>query len=188
MPLRNILRVFSVAAFDSHFLTYNFRVVDKLLKEHLKAHFGVKQRTLQAWLRAGLIPGTTRTKGGHYRVRAPRGMTADRYHAALASFVGAGGSSSKELLRRAAAAAVPDSWWDWLAAVTANVKTYNTAMRQVRRVCRGQGGVPFFRLDDMVAASKRRAGLPAKRRKATSSASSSSAPAPAGVPASAPAQ
>ncbi len=132
--------------------------------------FGVGQRTLQTWLRAGLIPNTTRTKkgNGHYRIRAPKGLRPDLYQRALDVFSGGGDPAKK-----CAEAGLPVTFWLWQQQVVRNVRQYNIAMRQVRRVCRGQGGVPFFTLDQMVGAD-RRYRLQKRKQKATSSASLSS--------------
>jgi hypothetical protein len=151
-----MLRVYSVVFDLSRRAAISGRV-DRLLKEHLMLWFGVKQRTLQSWLRAGLVPGTIRTRGGHYRIRAPHGMTAEIYNHALSVFSGGGA-----LLHKTSQAKFPPSWWSWQETVSQNVRIYNTAMRQVRRVCRGQGrgGIPFFSLEQLrpvVKPSPRRA-------------------------------
>jgi hypothetical protein len=136
------------------------------LKEHLMLWFGVGQRTLQTWLRAGLIPNTTRTKRGkgHYRIRAPKGVKPEHYQRALEVFSGGG-----DPLEKCAAAGLPITFRIWQQQVTRNVTQYTAAMRQVRRVCRNtQAGVPFFTLKQMVKADKRY-GRPPKKKKATSS-------------------
>jgi len=147
--------------------------VDRLLKQHLLLWFGVGQRTLQTWLRAGLIPNTTRTKKGkgHYRIRAPKGMTPELYQRALDVFSGGGDPAKK-----CAEAGLPVTFWLWQQQVVRNVRQYNIAMRQVRRVCREvQSGVPFFTLNQMVGAV-RRSRLQERKRKATSSSASLARP------------
>lgn len=138
--------------------------MDKLLKDHIMLMFGVKKRTLQDWLRAGLIPNTTRTKGGHYRIRAPKGMTADIYSRAVEIFtndpskgeqdgvkrLGQQGRTTNawHMVKAAKDAGVPESWWDWQLRIAKNVKHYNAFMRPLRRHCRGKVSLPFYRLDD----------------------------------------
>lgn len=142
--------------------------MDRLLKEHLMLWFGVGQRTLQTWLRAGLVPNTTRTKKGkgHYRIRAPKGMTPELYHRALAAFSGGGNPAKK-----CAEAGLPVAFVLWQQQVSRNVRQYNAAMRQVRRVCRNmQSGIPFFTMDQLVGAD-RRYRLQERKRGANSSTS-----------------
>jgi predicted site-specific integrase-resolvase len=99
----------------------------------------VKKRTLQAWLKAGIIPGTIRTKGGrgHYRIRAPKGVTADLLRRAVVGFGGVAGLDRQSGLSEASASALPPSWWRWRATVKANVTDYNLVMRNVRRSFHG---------------------------------------------------
>ena len=128
--------------------------MDKLLKQHLMDWFGVKQRTLQTWLRAGLVPGTTRTKKGcgHYRIRAPKGMKPELYHRALGVFTGTG-----DPLKKCAEAGLPLSFWLWQQRVAYNVGVYQRTMRDVRRACRvhGLGAPPVYTLGGLKAASRR---------------------------------
>jgi len=139
--------------------------MDRLLQKHVMTMFGVKKRTLQVWLRAGLIPNTTRTKGGHYRIRAPKGMTADIYSRAVKIFTSDLNGSEDEairrlgqegigyrtphLVKRSADSGVPQSWWEWQTRIAKNVRSYNALMKPIRRYCRPWGGAPFYRLDDL---------------------------------------
>ncbi len=140
--------------------------MDKLLKDYLMTAYGVKKRTLQTWLKAGLIPGTIRTKGGrgHYRIRAPRGVTPELYLQALVEFGGASGLTREQRLQQAGKSSLPQAWWDWSCAVMVNVRDYNSVMRNVRRVFRG-GHMPEVTL------AKIRQMLKRPRRRTTSSAS-----------------
>jgi hypothetical protein len=139
--------------------------MDRLLQKHVMTMFGVKKRTLQGWLRAGLIPNTIRTKGGHYRIRSPKGMTAAIYSRAVKIFTSDFKGSENEairrlgqegigyktphLVKRSEDSGVPQSWWEWQARIAENVRSYNALMRPIRRHCRPWGGAPFYRLDDL---------------------------------------
>ena len=136
--------------------------------------YGVGQRALQEWLRAGVVPGVIRTKKGkgHYRIRAPKGMTPDHYYHALTHF-GLGGLSAgttSQRVRQAFSSGLPETWWNWQVTLAQNVTDYRGAMRQVRRVCRGKTAVPFFTLSQMKAHDR----AFNRRRRTTSSAKTSS--------------
>ncbi len=139
-----------------------------VLKNHIRVTHGVAQRTLQDWLRAGVVPSVRRTKGGrgHYRIPAPPGMTVELYENAVRLFGQSARVGGAAAVRRlglegtqyntphlVAASGLPDTWWNWQKTVAKNAARYRLAARQLRRQFRGgTGGVPMFTLRQYDAA------------------------------------
>lgn len=153
------------------------------MKNHIRVTYDVGQRTLQDWLRAGVVPGVRRTNGGrgHYRIPAPPGMSVELYENAVRLFGESARVTGDAAIRRLgepverntpqllAASGLPDTWWQWQRTVSANVKEYRHAVRQLQRVFRGKPvRLPFSALRQYVVAARQR------RRRTTSSAKTSS--------------
>jgi hypothetical protein len=149
--------------------------VDKVLKNHIRVTHGVSQRTLQDWLRAGVVPGVRRTKKGrgHYRVPSPPGMTLELYGNAVRLFGESARVTGAAAVRRfglegahyntphlVAASGLPEAWWNWQKAVAKNAAKYRLARRQLRRwLRRVDARVPPFTLreyDDLVRSASRK--------------------------------
>lgn len=164
--------------------------MDKVLKNHIRVTHGVGQRTLQEWLRAGVVPGVRRTRQGrgHYRVPAPPGMTVELYESGVRLFGESARVTGDAAIRRlgwervwgntphlVAASGLPDTWWQWQRTVADNVKKYRHAVRQLQRVFRG-GPVrlPHFTLRQYEVAVRQRRGRTTSSAKVSSSQVSSS--------------
>jgi len=150
--------------------------VDKQLKQYVMRTFAVKQRTLQRWLKAGVVPGLYRTKGGHYRIRTPKGMTPDK----LPTFeaVRAATETPRDsfpvyaYFMVAKMQGIPESFVHWFCRLWLNVRDYQHLMRPIWQHERNTGAkVPFHTLEDLKALAKEGA---RRMREATSSASPSS--------------
>lgn len=159
--------------------------MDKVLKNHIRVTHGVGQRTLQEWLRAGVVPGVRRTKRGrgHYRIPAPPGMAVELYENAVRLSGESARVTGDAAIRRlgaegvtvntprlVAASGLPDSWWRWQRTVADNVKKYRHAVRQLQRVFRG-GPVrlPHFTLRQYEVAVRQKHGRTTSSLKASSS-------------------
>ena len=126
------------------------------LQKYIMRTFGVKQRTLQRWFKAGVVPNVYRTKGGrgHYRVRMPKGMRVEMI-------------STWELVRSAAemtskedfpvfkyfiiarTSGVPESFVHWFCQLRRNVEDYAHFMSPIWRHERNTGDkVRFYALDE----------------------------------------
>jgi len=148
------------------------------LQRYIMRTFAVKQRTLQRWFKAGVVPNVYRTKGGrgHYRVRMPKGMKADMIPSwELAR--SASEMTSKEdfpvfhYFAVGSASGVPETFVHWFCQLRRNVEDYTLLMRPIWQHERNGGTkVPFYTLDEL----KKLAAKGTRRlREATSSAASS---------------
>jgi hypothetical protein len=152
--------------------------VDRELKDYIKNTFRVKTRTLQRWLKAGVVPGVYRTKGGHYRIRSPKGMTPEK----LTNF-----STSRLLMKQRFDVGELDwlgvamlgerfgagpEFVTWALTLERNVRDYTFLMRPIWQHERNtRTKIPFYTLNEL----KKLATEGARRmREATSSTSPSS--------------
>jgi hypothetical protein len=149
------------------------------LQKYIMRTFAVKQRTLQRWFKAGVVPNVYRTKGGrgHYRVRMPKGMKADMIHGWELARSAAEMTSKEdfpvfEYFIIARTSGVPESFVHWFCQLRRNVEDYAHLMRPIWQHERNGGTkVPFYTLDEL----KKLATEGARRmREATSSTSPSS--------------
>lgn len=126
------------------------------LQKYIMRTFAVKQRTLQRWFKAGVVPNVYRTKGGrgHYRVRMPKGMKADMIPSwELAR--SASEMTSKEdfpvshYFAVGSASGVPETFVHWFCQLRRNVEDYTRFMRPIWRHERNTGAkVRFYTLDE----------------------------------------
>jgi hypothetical protein len=148
------------------------------LQKYIMRTFAVKQRTLQRWFKAGVVPNVYRTKGGrgHYRVRMPKGMKADMIPSwELAR--SASEMTSKEdfpvfhYFAVGSASGVPETFVHWFCQLRRNVEDFTLLMRPIWQHERNGGTkAPFYTLDEL----KKLAAEGTRRlREATSSAASS---------------
>ncbi len=130
--------------------------VDRELKDYIKKTFRVKTRTLQRWMKAGVIPSVYRTKGGHYRIRSPKGMTPEK----LMNF-----SASRMLMKQrfdvgdldwlgvammAEQVGAGPEFVTWVLTLERNVRDYTFLMRPIWQHERNGGPkVPFCTLDEL---------------------------------------
>jgi hypothetical protein len=134
--------------------------VDKQLKHYVMRTFAVKQRVLQRWLKAGVVPGAYRTKGRHYRVRAPKGMTADKLPTFEAVRVATETQKNDFPVRAYFAASqlngIPSSFVHWFCQLRLNVRDYRHFLRQISQLERKDGiKVPFYTLAELRTAAKK---------------------------------
>lgn len=152
--------------------------VDRELKNYITKKFGVKKRTLQRWMKASVVPGVYRTKGGHYRIRKPKGMTPDKLNTFVASRIILNQNFDVGEMEWLGVAALADNvkagpeFVTWVLKLERNVRDYALLMRPIWQHERNGGTkVPFYTLDEL----KKLAAEGARRmREATSSTTSSS--------------
>jgi hypothetical protein len=135
--------------------------VDRELKDYIKNTFRVKTRTLQRWMKAGVVPGVYRTKGGHYRIRSPKGMTPEK----LTNF-----STSRLLMKQRFDVGGMDwlgvamlserfgagpEFVTWVLTLERNVRDYTFLMRPIWQHERNTGAkVAFYTLNELRALAK----------------------------------
>jgi hypothetical protein len=136
--------------------------MDRELKDYIKNTFRVKTRTLQRWMKACVVPGVYRTKGGHYRVRTPKGLTPEK----LMNF-----SASRMLMKQRFDVGELDwlgvavlgeqlgarpEFVTWVLTLERNVRDYTFLMRPIWQHERTTGAkVAFYTLNELRALAKR---------------------------------
>jgi hypothetical protein len=151
------------------------------LQRYIMRTFGVKQRTLQKWMKAGVVPNVYRTKGGrgHYRIRMPKGMTADLLPTWELARLAAEMTTKGEFpaffyFTVGAHSGVPASFVQWYCQLQMNVRNYQQLMRPIWRHERSTGTkVQFYTLKQLKALAKEGA---RRMREATSGRVDSSFP------------
>lgn len=109
--------------------------MDRALKRYVTQTYRIGQRTLQRWMKAGVVPGVYRTKGGHYRIRKPKGLTEEQLlrSAATRAAIIASVPDPKVRLYTLAQATNHDviarAFLDWAASVEKNVRDYRFLMK-----------------------------------------------------------
>lgn len=147
--------------------------VDRELKKYITNKFGVKKRTLQRWMKAGVVPGVYRTKGGHYRIRKPKGMTPDKLNKFVASRIILNQNFDVGEMELLGVISIADSvktgpeFVTWVLTLERNVRDYTFLMRPIWQHERNGGTkVPFYTLDELKKAATEGA---RRMREATSS-------------------
>jgi hypothetical protein len=131
--------------------------MDRLLKDYVSQHYRVGKRTLQRWFRAGVIPGSYRTRGvrGHYRIRKIKGVTEDDFCTFVGSRAGINIRFPKKLRTVAFATALKrgslsEGCVSWAAALEKNVCDYNYLMKPLWGYERTTGQkLPFRTLKEL---------------------------------------
>jgi len=144
--------------------------MDGLLQDHneqlqkfIMRSFGVKQRTLQRWMKAGVVPNVYRTKGGrgHYRIRMPKGMRVDllpnwELVRSAAELTTKDEFPAFSYFAVGAQVGVPDSFVRWYCQLRVNIKNYTSLMRPIWHHERTTGAkVAFYTLNEMRALAKK---------------------------------
>jgi hypothetical protein len=126
------------------------------LQNYIMRTFGVKQRTLQRWFKAGVVPNVYRTRGGrgHYRVRMPKGMKANMIPGWELARSAAEMTSKEDFpafqyFIIARTSGVPESFVHWFCQLRRNVEDYARFMRPIWQHERNTGAkVRFYTLDE----------------------------------------
>ncbi len=133
------------------------------LQKFIMRDFGVKQRTLQRWMKAGVVPNVYRTKGGrgHYRIRMPKGMKVDllpnwELVRSAAELTTKDEFPAVSYFAVGAQFGVPESFVHWYCQLRVNVRNYQQLMRPIWQHERTTGAkVAFYTLNELRALAKR---------------------------------